>query len=108
MARILVVENDAGQLEIRKQILELAGHEVVAAGTAAEALPRICGCQIVLMDLRIPKPEDGLRLIHAAEGSARVIVLSGSAPDPAVPVDQFLRKPCSSRKVLDTIEKLTA
>ncbi len=37
MARILVVEDDASQLEIRKQILENAGHEVVTAQDAAEA-----------------------------------------------------------------------
>ena len=35
MARILVVEDDALQLEMRKQILEHAGHEVVAAQNAS-------------------------------------------------------------------------
>ena len=37
MARILVVEDDAIQLEMRKQILEHAGHEVVAFDLSAEA-----------------------------------------------------------------------
>jgi CheY-like chemotaxis protein len=108
MARILVVEDDAGQLEIRKQILEHAGYEVVTAESAAEALNRVVGCQIVLMDLQIPTPEDGLRLIRAAAGSARVIVLSGAAADPDLAVDAFLTKPCSSRKLLDTIAKFEA
>ena len=44
MARILVVEDDASQLEIRKQILEHAGHEVVTAQDASEALERWPGC----------------------------------------------------------------
>ena len=54
MARILVVEDDAIQLEIRKQILEHAGHEVVTAEDATQALERWPGCPIVVMDLRIP------------------------------------------------------
>ena len=77
MARILVVEDDAGQLEVRKLILEQSGHEVVTAQTAAEALDRLPGCQLVLMDLQLPTPEDGVQLINAASGAARIIVLSG-------------------------------
>ena len=82
MARILVVEDDASQLEIRKQILEHAGHEVVTAQDASEALERWPGCPIVVMDLRIPDPEDGLRLIQAIAGRARIIVpvLSKKSP----------------------------
>ena len=82
MARILVVEDDTSQLEIRKQILEHAGHEVVTAQDASEALERWQGCPIVVMDLRIPDPEDGLRLIQAIAGQARIIVLSGGRVDP--------------------------
>jgi CheY-like chemotaxis protein len=108
MARILVVEDDAEQLEIRKQILEHAGYEVVTAATASQALERMAGCEIVLMDLQIPTHEEGLRLIHAAAGSARIIVLSGAAPDADVPVDEFLMKPCSSRKLLEVIAKFTS
>jgi two-component system KDP operon response regulator KdpE len=105
MARILVVEDDAIQLEMRKQILEHAGHEVVAARNASEALERWTGCPVVVMDLRIPEPEDGLRLIHAIGGAARIIVLSGGELDPTLPVDEFLTKPCPSRTLLAAIEK---
>jgi CheY-like chemotaxis protein len=108
MARILVVEDDALQLEMRKQILEHAGHEVVAAQNASEALERFAGCPVVLMDLRIPQPEDGLRLIQAIAGAARIIVLSGGEVDPTLPVDEFLTKPCPSRMLLAAIEKWTS
>ena len=74
MARVLVVEDDASQLEIRKQILEHAGHEVIIARDASEALERWQGCPMVVMDLRIPESEDGLRLIQAIAGKARIIV----------------------------------
>jgi CheY-like chemotaxis protein len=105
MARILVVEDDAGQLEIRKQILEHAGHEVVIAQDASEALERWQGCSLVVMDLRIPEPEDGLGLIEAIAGQLRIIVLSGGPVDPALPADEFLTKPCPSRRLLEAIEK---
>ena len=105
MARILVVEDDASQLEIRKQILENAGHQVVTAQDASEALERWQGCPMVVMDLRIPESKDGLRLIHAIDGQARIIVLSGGQVDPALPVDEFLTKPCPSRRLLEAIEK---
>jgi CheY-like chemotaxis protein len=112
MARILVVEDDAIQLEMRKQILEHAGHQVVTAQNASEALERWNGSPvelpIVLMDLRIPEPEDGLRLIQAVAGAARIIVLSGGVVDPALPVDEFLTKPCPSRRLLAAIEKWTS
>lgn len=105
MARILVVEDDAIQLEMRKQILEHAGHEVVSAQNASEALERWTGCPVVVMDLRIPEPEDGLRLIRAIAGAARIIVLSGGEVDPTLPVDEFLAKPCPSRMLLACIDR---
>ena len=105
MARILVVEDDTGQLEVRRLILEQSGHEVVTAQTAAEALDRLPGCEMVLMDLQLPTPEDGMQLIRAASGAARIIVLSGGEPQNMPPVDAFLTKPCSSRKLLETIAR---
>jgi CheY-like chemotaxis protein len=107
MARILVVEDDTGQLEMRRLILEQAGHDVVTAQTAGEALERLAGCQVVLMDLQLPKPEDGMRLIRTASGMARIIVLSGGEHHNMPPVDAFLAKPCSSRKLLETIARFT-
>ena len=105
MARILVVEDDTSQLEIRKLVLEHAGHEVVSAQDAAEALERWHGCPIVVMDLRIPEPEDGLRLIHEIAGRARIIVLSGGTVDPSLAVDEVLTKPCPSKRLLESIDK---
>jgi two-component system sensor histidine kinase/response regulator len=105
MARILVVEDDPIQLEMRRQILEHAGHQVVTAQNASEALERFAGCPVVVMDLRIPEPEDGLRLIQTIAGQARIIVLSGGAVDPTLPVNEFLTKPCPSKRLLAAIEK---
>lgn len=105
MARILVVEDDTTQLDIRRQILEHAGFEVVTAQDASEALERWKGCAVVVMDLRIPEPEDGARLIEAIAGRARIIVLSGGQVNPELPVDEVLTKPCPSKRLIESIEK---
>ena len=109
MARILVVEDELDQLTIRRQVLEHAGYEVLTAQNAACALPQLDGCQALLTDLRIPKLEDGLQLIQAAAAvSVRTIVLSGGEADSALVVDAFLTKPCSSRKLLETVASVCA
>jgi CheY-like chemotaxis protein len=109
MARVLLVEDDLDQLAIRRELLEHAGYEVYTAQTAAEALPRLGGCQVVLTDLHIPELEDGLKLIDFASAArTRVIVLSGARADTPHGVDEFLVKPCSSRKVLEAIARLCA
>jgi len=105
MARILVVEDELDQLQLRKLILEQAGHQVVTAQDADRALELLPGCALVLMDLRIPTPEDGHRLIEAASGSAKIIVLSGGAPESTLAVDEFLTKPCSSKKILEAVAR---
>jgi len=106
MARILVVEDEADQLAVRRQLLEHAGYEVVTAQNATGALPHVAECQIVLMDLRIPSLQDGLQLIQAAvAASAHIIVLSGAGVESDLLVDEFLIKPCSSRKLLETVAR---
>lgn len=107
MTRILVVEDDADQLALRRQLFEHAGYEVVTARSAAAAVESLAGCRLVLMDLRIPKLEDGLQLIQsAAAASARTIVLSGAEAEGELAVDVFLMKPCSSRKLLETVAQV--
>jgi len=109
MTRVLVVEDDLDQLATRRQLLEHAGYEVLGAQSGVEALARLAGCQVMLMDLRIPRLEDGLELIRAAgAASVRVIVLSGGLADTPLAVDEFLVKPCSSRKLLDTLARSCA
>lgn len=107
MATVVLVENDLDQLSIRRELLEYAGYDVRTAQSASTALPLLPGCQVVVMDLRIPRLEDGLQLIRAATGSAaRIIVLSGAASERALPVDEFLKKPCSSKKLLENVARL--
>ncbi|HUQ93432.1 MAG TPA: response regulator [Bryobacteraceae bacterium] len=116
MARILLVDDDKDQLEMRRLLLDQAGHEVQAAGSVEEA-ERLLDVQtpkLVLMDLRLPRTEDGLTLIRRVRASAprvKIVVLSGYLPDLSnLPeegmVDQVLSKPMRSEKLLRTITRL--
>jgi CheY-like chemotaxis protein len=107
MARVLVVEDDPDQLEMRKLILDQAGYEVAGAQNATQAMELLAGCGLVVTDLRIPTSEDGLQLIEEARRvAAKIVVLTGGEAEGALPVDAFLTKPCSSKKLLETIARL--
>jgi CheY-like chemotaxis protein len=113
MARVLVVDDDAPGLEIRKLVLERAGHTVEAAAGAerARTLFREMNPESILLDLRMPELEDGLALIRyfrAASTGIRIIVLSGwssvlrDLPEAAM-VDEILTKPVRSEQLLNAI-----
>jgi CheY-like chemotaxis protein len=85
MARILVVDDDASQLELRCQLLASGGHQVVPAFSPSEAMRQLVSADLVVMDLRFPNargeddPAEGLALIRRIResGSTPIIVLSG-------------------------------
>jgi CheY-like chemotaxis protein len=117
MARILLVDDDPDQLEIRKLLLKTEGHEVWTAKTAPAAGQVFGECkpELVVMDLRLPRLEDGQELIRelrARSSSVRIVVLSGLASDlsqlpEAGLVDQVLHKPFRTERLLGLISKLT-
>jgi CheY-like chemotaxis protein len=116
MPRILVVEDDADQREIRRLILERSGHTVQSAACSTDALAHVDAhdSDCVLMDLRIPKPSDGLQLIQdirARDARLPVVVLSGWPEDlekspMAGSVSATLKKPVATDRLLRTINRL--
>jgi len=106
MATVLLVEDDADQLQMRKLIFERSGYTVREARTAAQALALAAGSDVIVMDLGIPQREDGLQLISAIGRASRIIVLTGDASGLDLPVDLQLQKPCSSRVLLDAVARL--
>ena len=62
MAIVLVVDDDAAALEIRKLVLERHGHTVVTATDVRSARAAFLESipDVVVTDLRLPDPEDGL------------------------------------------------
>lgn len=118
MARLLVVDDDPAQLEVRKLVLEQAGHAVECAGSAGEAMRSYVdhSPELLLMDLRLPRTEDGLALIrHSRERApeTRIVVLSGCISDlndqpEAALVDKVVAKPVRSQKLLTLLAQLAA
>jgi two-component system, response regulator RegA len=106
--RVLVVDDDAAALEIRRLILERRGHTVTVAHAAAEARAAFAqGCDVVVLDLRLPEVEAGLALIREFRG-ARIVVLCGNRADldgreEAGMVAAILEKPVRSEVLLAAI-----
>lgn len=109
MATVLLVEDDPDQLDLREQILSMAGHTVLPAKNAAEALAHEATAQVAVLDLRIPTLSDGLGLIEKLRVAAplmKLIVLSGWTAGLGVKVDQVLEKPVKTRVLLAHIARL--
>ena len=115
MANVLLVDDDPGGLEIRKMLLERDGHRVCTAADAAAARAtfRENAPECVILDLRLPSPEDGLALVrefrHAAPG-VRIVVLAGwgadleNRPERSL-VDEVLAKPVRSERLMSAVRK---
>jgi CheY-like chemotaxis protein len=92
MPRILVADDDAVQLELRKLLLQAAGHEVYLAYSAKQTLRRLSehGADLIMLDLRFPNAKgnpdrlEGLKLIrqiHQDFAGTPMLVLSGWPDD---------------------------
>jgi len=113
MARVLLVDDDLDALEIRKLIFEKDGHHVLAASSAARAREQFLAesPDSVILDLRLPDPEDGLALIREFRGVSRevkIVVLAGWCADldgrgERALVDVILSKPVRSEVLLSAI-----
>ncbi|HUI76537.1 MAG TPA: response regulator [Bryobacteraceae bacterium] len=117
MARILVVDDDAAQLELRCQLLGLGGHTTVPAFSPSEAMRQIASSDLVMMDLRFPNaqgkddPAEGLALIRRIRESGQrvpIIVVSGwpeylEGHPEAQLVSRVLAKPIGMEALLGAI-----
>jgi CheY-like chemotaxis protein len=113
MARVLVVDDDAAGLEIRRLILERRGYAVITAADAAQARAafQLAEFDVVLLDVRLPRVEDGLVLIRefrAASPALRIVVLCGyrgdlDRRDEASMVDEILSKPARVETLLNAL-----
>jgi two-component system nitrogen regulation response regulator NtrX len=114
--RLLLVEDNALLLRLYRELLEEGGHQVRAAGCIAEALSALGeeAPEILVMDLRLPELEDGLRLLRAVpESETRVIVISGWTADLAEcpersRVDRILSKPVRLENLLASVRECGA
>ena len=107
MTTVLLIEDDLDQLQIRTLIFERSGYIVRAAQTASDALQLVAGSDVIVMDLRIPQFEDGLRLIECLNRRSPIVVLTGDETERHLDVDLQLFKPCPSAVLLDAVARLT-
>ena len=120
--RILLADDDAAQLDLCKQLLEIAGYQVDIAFNAPQAFQRLQSHppNLVITDLRLPHENDesdareGLALIRRIReiGSPiPILVLSGwpndiyGQPEEQL-VSRVLLKPVKTRELLHTIQEL--
>jgi DNA-binding response OmpR family regulator len=113
MSCVLLVDDDADALSIRKLIFENDGHQVAVASTASLARAQFHAetPDSVVLDLRLPDAEDGLALIREfrdASLKVKIIVLSGCCADldqriEGWMVDEVLSKPVRSEVLLRAI-----
>ena len=128
MYRILVADDDVLQLDLRKQLLEIAGYQVEIAFSVAQTRRQLrragidWAIDLVILDLRFPNAEgeadarEGMALIREMrEQGCRVpmIVLSGwpddlyGQPEEQL-VSRILTKPVKTRELLYAIRDLLA
>ncbi len=114
MARLLLLDDDPDQLEMRKLVMEENAHAVATAHNTRSGLRAFDETipEVVIMDLRLPRTEDGLELIRGIRERGVpvcIIVLSGWLPDlrskpEAALVDHALQKPIRTRNLFKLID----
>lgn len=111
---VLVVDDDRAQLRLWSLILAAAGHDVRTAASRREAQAELAERppDVLLMDLRMPRMEDGFALIRAASGcGGKIVVLSGWPEDlegrpEAEQVARVLLKPIPTAALLEALVSL--
>jgi CheY-like chemotaxis protein len=113
---LLLVEDNPLLLRLYQALLEEGGHQVRAAACVADAMSALGAepPEVLVMDLRLPELDDGLRLLRAVpEGSTRIIVISGWTADLAEcpersRVDRILAKPVRLETLLACVSECGA
>ena len=109
MTRVLLVDDDADLLEPLGLYLEGRGYEGDLARGAADAARAMAARRpdVVVTDVRLPDGGGEEVALAARAMGARVAGLTGDAR-PGSGFEITLRKPCSPRLVVDSIERLLA
>jgi DNA-binding response OmpR family regulator len=109
--RVLLVEDDDGVASALAELLGHAGASVIRTSRGADALHRVKGCDLVLLDLGLPDMDglDVLRTLRRAS-AVPVIIMTARDSDGAVVLglragaDDYLVKPVRKAVLLARIE----
>jgi DNA-binding response OmpR family regulator len=78
--RVLLVEDDEGVASALAELLGHAGASVIRTGRGADALHRVKGCDLVLLDLGLPDM-DGMDVLRTLRRASPVPVIIMTARD---------------------------
>ena len=109
--QVLLVEDDDGVASALAELLGQAGASVIRTSRGADALHRVKGCDLVLLDLGLPDMDglDVLRTLRRAS-AVPVIIMTARDSDGAVVLglragaDDYLVKPVRKAVLLARIE----
>ena len=109
--QVLLVEDDEGVASALAELLGHAGASVIQTGRGADALHRVKGCDLVLLDLGLPDMDglDVLRTLRRAS-AVPVIIMTARDSDGAVVLglragaDDYLVKPVRKAVLLARID----
>jgi CheY-like chemotaxis protein len=104
MSKILVVEDDAQNLEIAVRILQMRGYEVVSAGNGPEGVARAQSEKpdLILMDMKLPNAGDGqaaTRAIRALPGLDQLPIIALTAQAMPSEVEEMYQAGCNDVEI---------
>ena len=113
MARILCIDDEPKMVELKRAILEQAGHEVIGANSAHEAFDLLANQKFdaIVTDWRLGD-DTGRSVLQSAkaQSNAPVVVVSGYIVDAyqaAEPqADLYLEKPVNPEELLTVVNEL--
>jgi CheY-like chemotaxis protein len=111
-AKILVVDDDRAMRELLVTTLQLEGAQVVAAGSAEEALGHAGPFDLALIDMALEdlRGDELLAALRGAEMVVHTALVSGSEPGPTLAPggrpDAWIRKPFEIEHLLETVRDL--
>jgi DNA-binding response OmpR family regulator len=122
MARIFVVDDDAGIIDACRLFLEREGHKVEGVQTRAEGMKalRESAPDLLILDVMLEQPDDGIAMARELRGfgfKAPILMLTsvGKATgmryerDKAImPVDAFEEKPIAASRLIEVVDNLLA
>ena len=118
MARILIAEDDDSMRHFLARALQRAGHDVIAVGNGADALPVLAEARFDLLLADIVMPEmDGIELAQRAaaiDSRLRIIFITGFAAvalshrNDAGRAAKVLSKPFHLRELVEEIDRTLA
>ncbi len=120
MSKILVIEDNEGNLELIRVVLEMAGHKVLGALNADDGvlLARSSRPDLILMDMHLPGMDgfEATRIIKAEEALQHIPIIAVTAITERKDEERvlesgcngFIAKPINTRELASQIEEFLA